>query len=106
MPRFHVIWLDQRSKARNRATRDDAASARELWRELIAAGHGDVRYRREGESRWRSFKIRKPKARKKGDVQFPPTAKSATEKHKRAKKKRSDALDKRYPGSIGTGKRR
>ncbi len=100
--RFRIVWLDRESKKRRGASRDDGASARDLARQLMAEGHSDVRYRHSGDREWKAVPPKGQKARRRHrETPFPPTAPK-----KRAEKKRSDALDKRLPGSFESGKRR
>lgn len=99
---FRVVWLDRESNVRKGATRIDVASARELARQMLTEGHSDVRYRRSGEREWRAVRPKEWKvSRKRRETPFPPKAPK-----KPAEKKRSDALDKRLPGSFESGKRR
>jgi hypothetical protein len=88
--RFRIVWLDRESKKRRGASRDDGTSARDLARQLMEQGHGDIRYRLSGEREWRAVPPKGRKARRRRrETPFPPKApKKPTEK------KRSDALDK------------
>jgi hypothetical protein len=101
---FSIVWLDRKTKTRRRTTRSDDTSARELARQLIADGHGDVRYKRPGEKQWKAVSARgRGVRRKRPETPFPPKSPKSSQA---AEKKGTDALDKRLPGSFEYGKRR
>jgi hypothetical protein len=101
-----IVWLDRASKARRKTTRPGERAAREFVRELMDEGHGDVRYRAQGEIGWKALRVRRKSAsRQKRELAFPPEAKIMKERHLREKRS-SDPLDHRLPGSFESSKRR
>ena len=107
---FTIVWLEQRGGARCKASRSDEKSARELVRQLQADGHGDVRYKRADEDRWRA--VRKPKKPKtsRGVIPTAPIrsqkAQGTQKKKQRHRRGKWDVLDIRLPGSFESGKDR
>jgi hypothetical protein len=106
MAGFTIVWLHRDTKRRRSATCSDEPAAKEFARQKMADGHTDVRYKRPGERNSRAVRLRKTKTEPKPtDIRFPPTA-ASLKAARLSEKKGSDLLDRRLPGSIGTGKRR